>query len=193
MEFPGQGSDPSCSCDLSCSRGHTRSLTHCAGRGIEPYVPVPPRHCQSRCATAGTPRTLRMLHLHPLLSLPHAVVLLGLCFRCLPFLELSMASQDSPNPTPSPRKPSQPSVSTSSLCRSLATCPPPPLGTGLGWGLCGHHVPGWAQPGQQPAVSCRWVCAEEGQSLWAEGLLCAGLHREVCIRGLRCSPVCAGG
>ena len=31
VEFPGQGSDPSHSCDLSCSCSNTRSLTHCAG------------------------------------------------------------------------------------------------------------------------------------------------------------------
>ena len=36
MEFPGQGSDPSHSCDLSCSCGNTRSLNHCAGLGIKP-------------------------------------------------------------------------------------------------------------------------------------------------------------
>ena len=30
MEFPGQESDPSCSCDLSHSCNNTRSLTHCA-------------------------------------------------------------------------------------------------------------------------------------------------------------------
>ena len=34
VEFPGQGSDPSHSCDLSC--GNTRSLTLCAWLGIEP-------------------------------------------------------------------------------------------------------------------------------------------------------------
>ena len=38
MEFPGQGSDPSCSC--SCS--HAGSLNHCAGWGIEPA----PLHCR---------------------------------------------------------------------------------------------------------------------------------------------------
>ena len=36
MEFPGQGSDLSYSCDLSHSCGNTRSLTHCAGPGIKP-------------------------------------------------------------------------------------------------------------------------------------------------------------
>ena len=36
MEFPGQGSDPSCSCNLSHSCGNTRSLTHCARPGIKP-------------------------------------------------------------------------------------------------------------------------------------------------------------
>ena len=34
--LPGQGLDPSHSCDLSLSCGNTRSFTHCAGPGIEP-------------------------------------------------------------------------------------------------------------------------------------------------------------
>ena len=36
MEFPGPGSDPSHSCNLSCSCDNARFLTHCAGPGIEP-------------------------------------------------------------------------------------------------------------------------------------------------------------
>ena len=36
MEFPGQGSDPSHSLNLSLSCGTAGSLTHCAGPGIEP-------------------------------------------------------------------------------------------------------------------------------------------------------------
>ena len=36
VEFLDQGSDSSCSCDPCHSRGNTRSLTHCAGPGIEP-------------------------------------------------------------------------------------------------------------------------------------------------------------
>ena len=32
-EFPDQGSDPSCSCNLSRRCGNTRSFTHCACRG----------------------------------------------------------------------------------------------------------------------------------------------------------------
>ena len=35
-EFLGQGSDPSCSHDLSHSHGNAGSLTHCARLGIEP-------------------------------------------------------------------------------------------------------------------------------------------------------------
>ena len=35
MEFPGQGSDLSCSCDLSHSCGNARSLTGCARPGIK--------------------------------------------------------------------------------------------------------------------------------------------------------------
>ena len=44
MELPGQGSDPSRSC------GNARSLTHCAGRGIEPVS------LHSQDATEGAPR-----------------------------------------------------------------------------------------------------------------------------------------
>ena len=36
MEFPGKGSDPSHSCDLDCSYGNIRSLTHSVQLGIEP-------------------------------------------------------------------------------------------------------------------------------------------------------------
>ena len=36
MEFLDQGSDPSRSCNLSCSCSNTRRLTHCAEPGIEP-------------------------------------------------------------------------------------------------------------------------------------------------------------
>ena len=36
MEFLGQGSDWSCSCNPSRSCGNARSSTHCAGQGIEP-------------------------------------------------------------------------------------------------------------------------------------------------------------
>ena len=35
-EFPGQGSDLRCSCDLCRSCSNARSLTHCSGLGIEP-------------------------------------------------------------------------------------------------------------------------------------------------------------
>ena len=45
MEFPGQGSDPSLSRDLSRSCSHTGSLTHCAGLGMETCVPALPRRC----------------------------------------------------------------------------------------------------------------------------------------------------
>ena len=57
MEFPGQGSDPSLSLDLSCSGSHARSLTNCA-RAAEDRtcVPVCPRYHQSPCTTVGTPQ-----------------------------------------------------------------------------------------------------------------------------------------
>ena len=56
MEFPGQGSDLRCSCNLSRSCGITSSLTHSAGPGNRTWVPALPRHHQSRCTTAGTPQ-----------------------------------------------------------------------------------------------------------------------------------------
>ena len=36
MEFSGQGSDPSLSCDLCCNCGNTGSLTHWVRPGVEP-------------------------------------------------------------------------------------------------------------------------------------------------------------
>ena len=36
MEFPGQGSDPICSCDPRCSCGNAGSLAHLAGLGSKP-------------------------------------------------------------------------------------------------------------------------------------------------------------
>ena len=56
MEFQGQGSDPSRICDLHHSCGNATSLTHCAGLGIKPVVPVFQRHLGSHCITAGTPK-----------------------------------------------------------------------------------------------------------------------------------------
>ena len=40
-EFSGQGSDPSCSYDLSRTSGSAGSLTHCARLGIKPTVQHP--------------------------------------------------------------------------------------------------------------------------------------------------------
>ena len=53
VEFLGQGSDPSCSCDQHHSYGNARSLTHCAGPGSKPATWQ--RCGWSHCATAGTP------------------------------------------------------------------------------------------------------------------------------------------
>ena len=56
MEFPGQGSDLICNCNLGHSWGNTRSSTHCAASGTESVSqcsqdtasPVAPqRECQS--------------------------------------------------------------------------------------------------------------------------------------------------
>ena len=55
MEFPGQGSDTSCSHDPSRSCSNAGSLTHCARLGIESCIPALPRCHQSCRATVGTP------------------------------------------------------------------------------------------------------------------------------------------
>ena len=40
-----------------------RSLTHCVRLGIPTCVPTLPKHCQSCCATAGTPRFLLLIQI----------------------------------------------------------------------------------------------------------------------------------
>ena len=54
--FPGQGSTPSCSCDLCLTWGKAKSLTHCAKLGLKPVSQcsrnaagplVPQQGCQS--------------------------------------------------------------------------------------------------------------------------------------------------
>ena len=57
MEFLGQGSDPSQTCDPHCSCFNTGSLTHCARLGIEP-VSWGCRDSPSRCATVEKPRMI---------------------------------------------------------------------------------------------------------------------------------------
>ena len=59
MEFLGQGSNLSWSCDLYHSCGNARSLTHCAGPGIEPMSLLLQRHHRSHCATVGTPNPFK--------------------------------------------------------------------------------------------------------------------------------------
>ena len=54
----GQGSDPSCSWDLSCSCGNARSLTHCARLGTEPASQRFQDAADSHYAAAGTPEFL---------------------------------------------------------------------------------------------------------------------------------------
>ena len=53
----GQGLDPSHSCNLSCSCGNTRSLTHYGRPGIRTCIPALPRPCWFCCTTAGTPKS----------------------------------------------------------------------------------------------------------------------------------------
>ena len=57
-EFLGQGSDPSHSCDLSCSCSSAGSLTHCARTGDRNCVPAFPRCHWSHCTPAGNPTYL---------------------------------------------------------------------------------------------------------------------------------------
>ena len=52
-EFLSQGSDPSHSCNLRCSYGNARTLTH--GAGDWTHVPALQRHHQCHCVTAETP------------------------------------------------------------------------------------------------------------------------------------------
>ena len=52
MELPGQGSDPSHSCNLSHSCGNPRSFTSCAGPGIEPV----PQHSLNTAADPTEPQ-----------------------------------------------------------------------------------------------------------------------------------------
>ena len=56
MEFPGQGSDLSRCCDLHCSCGNTGSFNPLCWAGVRTCDLALQRHCQSRCATAGTPQ-----------------------------------------------------------------------------------------------------------------------------------------
>ena len=51
MEFLGQVSDPSRSCNLSCTCGNAGSLTHCGGPGIEPET-----QCYQEAASPVVPQ-----------------------------------------------------------------------------------------------------------------------------------------
>ena len=53
IEFPDQGSDPSCSCNLC----HCWILHPLGWARDRTCIPALQRHCQSHCATAGTPRS----------------------------------------------------------------------------------------------------------------------------------------
>lgn len=53
--FPGQASEPSCSCHPSCTCGYTGSPAHCAGLGVEPVSQHSQDTARSCCATEGTP------------------------------------------------------------------------------------------------------------------------------------------
>ena len=55
IEFPGQGSNLSSSCDLCHSCSNLRCLTHCTGPGIELASLLLQRYHWSCCAIAGTP------------------------------------------------------------------------------------------------------------------------------------------
>ena len=55
MEFLGQGSDQSCSCDLCHIYGSVGSLTHCVAARDQTCILELHRRCQACCPTAGTP------------------------------------------------------------------------------------------------------------------------------------------
>ena len=59
VEFPGQGSDPRCSCDLCHSYGNAGSLTHSARSGIEPV---------SQCSGGTANPTVPLQELCPFLN-----------------------------------------------------------------------------------------------------------------------------
>ena len=72
LEFPGQGSDPSHSRNLSRRCGNAGSLTHCAWPGIEPVT----QHFQDAAATnptvhSGNFRLVCFKRSCPHLPLPH--------------------------------------------------------------------------------------------------------------------------
>lgn len=53
--FPGQGINLSQSCNLGCCYGNIRTLTHCAGLGIEPAPPQEQTRSLTHCTTVQTP------------------------------------------------------------------------------------------------------------------------------------------
>ena len=53
MEFPGQGSDLSCSCSLRHSCSNTGSFNLLCRTGAQTCILVLQRRCQSHCTTAG--------------------------------------------------------------------------------------------------------------------------------------------
>lgn len=67
MEFLGQGSEPSCSCNLSCSFRDARSLTHCdrPGSTLQPSAPKMLHH------SGNSPKPLLPFHVFWKLVLFH--------------------------------------------------------------------------------------------------------------------------
>ena len=55
MEFLGQGSDLSHSCNLRHSSSHARSFDPLCQAGDRTCIPAFRRHCQSHCTAAGAP------------------------------------------------------------------------------------------------------------------------------------------
>ena len=55
IEFPGQRWNPSLSCNLRCSCGHTDSLIHCTGQGLKLHCHRDNARSLSCSATVGTP------------------------------------------------------------------------------------------------------------------------------------------
>ena len=55
MEFPGQGSEPSHSCDPYCSYNNARSFNPLCQARDRTCILVLQRQCRTHCATVGTP------------------------------------------------------------------------------------------------------------------------------------------
>ena len=80
IEFPGQGSDPSC---LSCTCGNSRSLTHCAWLRMEP-ASQPPKMLPIPLSYSGNslkPTYLKLWLCFMSLKKTHLILMKSFCER----------------------------------------------------------------------------------------------------------------